>query len=169
MTRIGFYPGSFDPLTNGHVDVVEAASALCDTLVVGIGVHHGKTPMFSAETRAALIQGEFGPRLEARGCQLQVMTFDTLAVNAAAACGAGVMIRGLRDGTDLDYELQLAGMNAAMAPAIQTVLLPPTSLSRHITASLVRQIALLGGDVAPFVPPLVAAALAEAIRARASP
>lgn len=159
MTRTGFYPGSFDPLTNGHLDVIDGAAALCDRLVVAIGIHPGKVPMFTAEERAAIIETECGPRLAAKGCTLQVTTFDTLAVRAAEACGAAVMIRGLRDGTDLDYELQLAGMNAAMAPAIQTILLPPSSRTRHIAATLVRQIAKLGGDVTSFVPASVAAAL----------
>ena len=160
MTRVAFYPGSFDPLTNGHVDVIDGAAALCDRLVIGIGVHPGKVPMFTADERAAMISAECGARLAGKGCRLEVTTFDTLAVTAAAACGAGVMIRGLRDGTDLDYELQLAGMNAAMMPRIQTVLLPPSSRTRHIAATLVRQIAKLGGDVSSFVPAAVAAALA---------
>jgi pantetheine-phosphate adenylyltransferase len=160
--RVGFYPGSFDPLTNGHLDVIDGAAALCDRLVIGIGVHPGKAPTFTAEIRATLIRGECGQRLAARGCALDVVTFDGLAVAAAAAAGATLMIRGLRDGTDLDYEIQLAGMNAAMMPTVQTVLLPPSSRTRHIAATLVRQIAGMGGDVSPFVPPAVVAALAEA-------
>lgn len=159
MTRVGFYPGSFDPLTNGHLDVIDGASALCDRLVVAIGVHPGKAPMFTAEERAAMIAAECGPRLAAKGCGLEVTTFDNLAIRAAERCGASVMIRGLRDGTDLDYELQLAGMNAAMAPGIQTVLLPPSSRTRHIAATLVRQIAQLQGDVSSFVSVAVAEAL----------
>lgn len=161
--RIGFYPGSFDPLTNGHLDVIDGAAPLCDRLVIGIGVHAGKAPMFPAETRAALIRAECGQRLAARGCELAVVTFDGLAVAAAADAGAVLMIRGLRDGTDLDYEIQLAGMNAAMMPAVQTVLLPPSSRTRHIAATLVRQIAHLGGDVSDFVPPSVVSALADAV------
>ena len=159
MTRVGFYPGSFDPLTNGHLDVIDGAATLCDRLVIAIGIHPGKVPMFTAEERAAMIAAECGPRLEAKGCELKVTTFDNLAIRAAEARGATAMIRGLRDGTDLDYELQLAGMNAAMAPAIQTILLPPSSRTRHIAATLVRQIAKLGGDVTSFVPPSVAKAL----------
>ena len=162
MSRIGFYPGSFDPLTNGHVDVIGAAATLCDTLVIGIGVHPSKEPMFSPEERLRLIEVECRPLAEAKHCSLKVTTFDGLAVRAAEAEGATLMIRGLRDGTDLDYELQLAGMNAVMAPALQTVLLPPTSRTRHVTATLVRQIARLHGDVTPFVPVSVAAALADA-------
>lgn len=165
MNRIGFYPGSFDPLTNGHIDVVDAAASLCDTLVIGIGVHPSKAPMFLADERLRLIEVECRPRAQAKHCALTVTTFDGLAVHAAEAAGATLMIRGLRDGTDLDYELQLAGMNAVMTPGVQTVLLPPTSRTRHITATLVRQIARLQGDVTPFVPVSVAAALADKAQA----
>ena len=161
MNRIGFYPGSFDPLTNGHLDVIGSAASLCDLLVLGIGVHPSKTPMFSAEERLRLLDVECRPLTTAKSCALKVTTFDGLAVRAAQTEGATLLIRGLRDGTDLDYELQLAGMNAVMAPGLQTVLLPPSSSTRHITATLVRQIARLRGDVTPFVPMSVAAALAD--------
>jgi pantetheine-phosphate adenylyltransferase len=161
VSRIGFYPGSFDPLTNGHIDVIAAAASLCDTLVIGIGTHPSKAPMFTTAERLSLIEVECRPLAEAKHCALAVTTFDGLAVRAAEAAGAALMIRGLRDGSDLDYELQLAGMNAVMAPGLQTVLLPPTSRTRHITATLVRQIARLRGDVTPFVPVSVAAALAD--------
>lgn len=169
MSRIGFYPGSFDPLTNGHIDVIEAAAALCDVLVIGIGVHALKSPMLSAAERSRLIAVECTPLLDAKACTLKVTTFDGLAVKAAEDNGAALMIRGLRDGTDLDYELQLAGMNTVMAPGVQTVLLPPSSRTRHITATLVRQIARLHGDVSPFVPLSVASALAAAIGAEGHP
>lgn len=163
MSRTGFYPGSFDPLTNGHLDVIAAAAALCDVLVIGIGTHPSKTPMFPPEERVRLIEVEGRPIAELKNCALQVVTFDGLAVKAAEAQGADLMIRGLRDGTDLDYELQLAGMNAVMSPGLQTVFLPPTSRTRHITATLVRQIARLHGDVSAFVPVSVASALADAV------
>lgn len=161
MSRIGFYPGSFDPLTNGHLDVIAAAAALCDRLVIGIGTHPSKAPMFAVAERLRLIEVEARPVVEDRRCELAVVTFDGLAVRAAEAAEAALMIRGLRDGSDLDYELQLAGMNAVMAPSLQTVLLPPTSRTRHITATLVRQIARLHGDVTPFVPLSVATALVD--------
>ena len=167
MSRVGFYPGSFDPLTNGHMDVIAAAAVLCDVLVIGIGTHPTKTPLFTPEERLRLVEVECRPVAEAKDCALRVTTFDGLAVRAAEAEGASLMIRGLRDGTDLDYELQLAGMNAVMAPGMQTVLLPPSSRTRHITATLVRQIAGLHGDVTPFVPVSVASALADAVSARA--
>lgn len=165
MTRTALYAGSFDPVTNGHLDVVRQACRLVDRLVIAIGVHPGKAPLFSAEERADLLRATCGPVALAEGASLDVVTFDDLAVAAARRCGARVFIRGLRDGTDLDYEMQLAGMNGAMAPEVQTVFLPASTSARPITATLVRQIAGMGGDVSPFVP----AAVAERLKARFAP
>jgi len=159
MTRIALYTGSFDPLTNGHVDVIESAAGLYDELIVGIGVNPGKTPLFSVEERVALIESACRDFLAARSCKLSVRTFSGLAVDAARAAGAKWLVRGLRDGGDFDYEMQMAGMNAAMAPQIKTVFLGASPPVRHITATLVRQIAGLGGDVSGFVPEAVARAL----------
>lgn len=158
--RIAFYPGSFDPMTNGHVDVLEQALALCDELVVGIGVHPGKTPMFSFDERASMIDHVVRAEFPDRAGAVSVVSFQGLVVEAAAEAGASVLVRGLRDGTDLDYEMQMAGMNRAMAPKITTVFAPAYPESRHITATLVRQIAKMGGDVTPFVPLVVQKALA---------
>jgi len=152
--RVAFYPGSFDPVTNGHVDVLREACRLADRLVVAIGVH-------PAEERAEMIRELAAPFERETGAEVEVTTFADLTVTAAARAGATIMIRGLRDGTDLDYEMQLAGMNAAMAPDIQTVFLPASPSVRPITATLVRQIASMGGDVAPFVPASVAARLTK--------
>jgi pantetheine-phosphate adenylyltransferase len=163
MTK-ALFTGSFDPLTNGHVDVVKAAAGFCDELVIAIGVHLGKTPMFDAEERAELIRQSCSALLTARSCKLSVVTFSGLAVDAARAARATLMLRGLRDGSDFDYEMQMAGMNATMAPEVQTVFLPAAPSVRHITATLVRQIASLGGDVTPFVPPPVAKALAAKLK-----
>jgi pantetheine-phosphate adenylyltransferase len=160
MARVAFYPGSFDPPTNGHRDMLKAGLALADRLVVGIGVHPGKTPLFSFEERVALIREVVSESGE-DAARVDVVAFDGLTVDAARDAGAVVMIRGLRDGSDLDYEMQLAGMNGAMAPAIQTVFLPATPATRHITATLVRQISKMGGDVAAFVPPCVARKLTQ--------
>lgn len=160
MKRIGFYSGSFDPLTNGHMDVIARALTLVDELVVGIGVHHGKTPMFDAAERQAMIEAEAGPIAARKRSRLRVVTFSNLVVEAAAEHKAAIIVRGLRDGTDFDYEMQMAGMNAALAPAIETVFLPGSPGVRHISATLVRQIAQMGGDVASFVPAGVAHRLA---------
>ncbi|WBL75306.1 pantetheine-phosphate adenylyltransferase [Bradyrhizobium xenonodulans] len=159
MPRIAFYPGSFDPITNGHLDVVRRSVSLCDRLVVAIGVHPGKKPLFSTEERLQMLHDVCGPVAAQAGCTLEVVTYDDLAVTSARKYGATIMIRGLRDGTDLDYEMQLAGMNGTMAPDVQTVFLPASPVVRPITGTLVRQIAGMGGDVSAFVPPQVAAQL----------
>jgi pantetheine-phosphate adenylyltransferase len=157
MSRIALYAGSFDPVTNGHIDVVRQAVRLTDTLVLAIGVHPGKTPLFPTAERRAMLEEACGPIAKERGCALEFITFDGLVVAAAQQAGATALIRGLRDGSDFDYEMQMAGMNGAMAPDVQTVFLPATPASRPITATLVRQIASMGGDVSGFVPgPVVA-------------
>ena len=155
MTKIAYYPGSFDPLTNGHLDVLLQAATLCDELIVGIGIHPGKTPMFSFEERSDLIKqvaSDFD-------LNIHVVAFDNLLVDAARDAGATILIRGLRDGTDLDYEMQMAGMNGTMAPELTTVFLPSSPMVRAITGTLVRQISKMGGDVSPFVPEAVFDAL----------
>jgi pantetheine-phosphate adenylyltransferase len=159
MPRIALYAGSFDPVTNGHLDVVRHAVRLADRLVLAIGLHPGKAPLFSADERLAMLQEICGPMAREAKCELSCITFADLVVNTARKEGAAILIRGLRDGTDLDYEMQMAGMNAAMAPDILTVFLPASPLVRPITATLVRQIAGMGGDVSSFVPSPVAARL----------
>ena len=163
MTRTALYPGSFDPLTNGHLDMLRASFALCDRLVVAIGVHPAKSPMLEAAERVALINQVAGPLAKGARVELDVRTFDNLVVDLAADVGATILIRGLRDGTDLDYEMQMAGMNRSMAPNLQTVFLPASPAERHITATLVRQIAGMGGDVSAFVPAPVAKRLDEVL------
>ncbi|MFK8251279.1 pantetheine-phosphate adenylyltransferase [Ancylobacter terrae] len=159
--HVAFYPGSFDPPTNGHLDVARASARVADKLVVAIGVHPGKAPMFPAAERLDMLRQVFAPIAEAEGAAFDCVTFDDLVVNAARRAGATLLIRGLRDGTDLDYEMQMAGMNAQLAPDIQTVFLPASPTVRPITATLVRQIAAMGGDVSAFVPALVRERLAE--------
>jgi len=159
MPRIALYAGSFDPPTNGHLDIVRQASRLADRLVLAIGVHPGKTPIFSAQERMDMLAEVCRPVARESGCEIGYLTFDDLVVRAAQREGATLLIRGLRDGTDLDYEMQMAGMNGAMVPEVQTVFLPASPGVRPITATLVRQIAKMGGDVSHFVPPPVAARL----------
>ena len=156
MSRIALYPGSFDPVTNGHVDVVRQAVGLCGRLVVAIGLHPGKTPLFSTEERLSMVREVFEPIAKSAKCEFEATTFDDLVVTAAKRANATILIRGLRDGTDLDYEMQMAGMNGAMAPEVLTVFLPASPTVRPITATLVRQIARMGGDVSNFVPKAVA-------------
>src|SRR6186997_2695085 len=159
MPRIALYAGSFDPVTNGHLDVVRHAAALADRLVLAIGVHPGKSPLFSVGDRLEMLEETCGPVAQKAGAKIQYTTFSGLVVDAARQAGATLLIRGLRDSTDFDYEMQMAGMNEAMAPKIHTVFLPASADVRPITATLVRQIAGMGGDVSAFVPPKVAARL----------
>lgn len=156
MTRTALYTGSFDPVTNGHLDVLRQACGVSDRIVVAIGVHSSKAPIFSPEERAEMLRAVCGPLLQERGVALDVVTFNDLAVEAARRHGATLIVRGLRDGSDFDYEIQMASMNATMAPEVQTVFFPASPPVRPITATLVRQIAGMGGDVSAFVPGLVA-------------
>jgi pantetheine-phosphate adenylyltransferase len=167
MPRTALYAGSFDPVTNGHLDVVRQAVRLVDRLVLAVGVHPGKAPLFSPEDRLAMLEETCGPLAKAAGCQLSSQTFSDLVVEAARRAGATLLIRGLRDGTDLDYEMQMAGMNGAMAPDVQTVFLPASPLVRPITATLVRQIGSMGGDVSAFVPAPVLARLKKKFAGKA--
>ncbi|PZO74589.1 MAG: pantetheine-phosphate adenylyltransferase [Mesorhizobium amorphae] len=162
--RTAFYPGSFDPVTNGHLDVLAGALAIADRVVVGIGLHPGKAPMFSFEEKQALIE-RCTAGWDGAG-RVSVAGFHGLAVEAAREHGATLFVRGLRDGTDLDYEMQLAGMNGAMSPDVRTVFMPAHPSTRFITATLVRQIATMGGPVEAFVPPLVAEALQAKLAGR---
>jgi pantetheine-phosphate adenylyltransferase len=146
-------------MTNGHLDVLMQALAVASSVVVAIGIHPGKEPLFSFEERAELISKSIEKALPEKAASVSVVAFDTLAINAARTHGATLMVRGLRDGTDLDYEMQMAGMNRQMAPDLQTVFLPSAPNARPITATLVRQIAAMGGDVSAFVPEPVLVAL----------
>ncbi|MFD2260991.1 pantetheine-phosphate adenylyltransferase [Chelativorans composti] len=159
--RIALYAGSFDPITNGHLDVLRGALTLADRIIVAIGIHPGKKPLFSFEERLRLIEKAAEAEFGEEGKRIFVVAFDGLVVDAARAHGASILIRGLRDGTDLDYEMQMAGMNQAMVPEVQTVFLPASPAVRMITATLVRQIASMGGDIGPFVPANIADALRE--------
>jgi pantetheine-phosphate adenylyltransferase len=162
MTRTALYTGSFDPVTNGHLDILRQACSVADRIVIAIGVHSAKAPIFPAQERAEMLRAVCGPILQAKGVALEVATFDDLAVDAARRHGASLIVRGLRDGTDFDYEIQMASMNATMAPEVQTLFFPASPTVRPITATLVRQIAGMGGDVSAFVPGLVA----ERLKAR---
>ncbi len=159
MPRIALYAGSFDPVTNGHLDIVRQAARLADRLVLAIGVHPGKTPVFTPQERMEMLEEVCRPVARETGCEIGYLTFDDLVVTAAQRESATLLIRGLRDGTDLDYEMQMAGMNGAMVPDVQTVFLPASPMVRPITATLVRQIAKMGGDISHFVPASVAVRL----------
>ena len=149
--RIALYAGSFDPLTSGHVDVIRQALSFADRVVVAIGIQASKKPVFSFEERSKLIEKSVAELVDVSG-RVSVISFEGLVVNAAREHGATMMVRGLRDTTDFNYEMQMAGMNSAMAPDIQTVFVPASAGLGHITGTLVRQIASMGGDVSGFVP-----------------
>ena len=165
MTRIALYPGSFDPVTNGHMDILHQALALADKVVVAIGIHPGKTPLFSFEERLDLIHESARAEFSSEDAErIDVISFSNLVIDTAREQGAAYLVRGLRDGTDLDYEMQMAGMNGTLEPDIRTVFLPASPNVRHITATLVRQIAKMGGEISAFVPEPVASPLRRLTR-----
>ncbi len=157
--KTAFYPGSFDPMTNGHLDILGRALGLADKVVVAIGIHPAKKGLFTFEERKAVLVKSATTAFGDLADGMSVISFGGLVVDAAKLHGASILIRGLRDATDFDYEMQMAGMNGAMAPGIQTVFLPASPLTRPITATLVRQIAAMGGDISSFVPKAAAEAL----------
>ncbi|MCZ2204363.1 pantetheine-phosphate adenylyltransferase [Bartonella sp. A05] len=159
MMTIALYAGSFDPITNGHLDVLRGSLVLADEVVVAIGIRARKEPLFSFKERVDLIKQVGEELLNIGSDRLRIISFNSLLIDKAREIGASLLIRGLRDGTDLDYEMQMAGMNGIMAPELQTVFLPASVSGRAITSTLVRQIAAMGGDVSPFVPQHVAQAL----------
>ena len=156
MKRIGLYPGTFDPVTYGHTDIIRRALRLVDHLVIGIGINSSKVPMLSFEERAALIEAEMKPLAEKIGSTLEVKSFSGLVVDAADAAGAGIIIRGLRGTVDYEYENQMVGMNSTMNPNVETVFLSAAPDVGFISSTLVRQIATMGGDISQFVPARVA-------------
>ena len=157
MPVIAFYSGSFDPVTLGHMDVIERTAKFADRLVIGIGVHDAKSPMFTGEERKAMLQTETA---DIKNCTIEIVTFDNLAVDAARDSGANIIVRGLRSTTDMNYEEQMAGMNAQLATDLETIFLMASPGVSHIAANLVRQIAKMGGDTSSFVSARVAEHLA---------
>ncbi len=150
------YPGTFDPITNGHVDLIHRAARLFDRVVVAVAADTGKTPAFSTEQRLALVRSSVTDH-----SNVEVLSFEGLLVNFARELGVSVIMRGLRAVSDFEYEFQLAGMNRRMAPEIETLFLTPAEKYTYISSSLVREIARLKGDVSAFVGPAVQAALKQ--------
>ena len=153
-TRIGLYPGTFDPVTNGHLDVIGRAARLMDKLVVGVSISSGKGPLFSLEERVELVTAEMQPIASRNGTVIEVRPFDGLLIDFARAVGACMIVRGLRAVTDFDFEFQMAGMNYRMAPDIETVFLMASERHQFIASRLVKEVAALGGDITSFVPKL---------------
>ncbi|MCF4164907.1 pantetheine-phosphate adenylyltransferase [Zavarzinia compransoris] len=160
MMRVGVYPGTFDPPTLGHFDIIRRGARLVDRLVLGIGVNSGKSPMFDFEERLDMMKELVADLAGKPGnAEILVVPFKGLVVDFARAHDAIVLLRGLRSGTDFDYEFQMTGMNATMAPEVETVFLMADLAHQAIASSLVKDVAKLGGDYAAFVPPVVAARL----------
>lgn len=165
MTRTAYYPGSFDPVTNGHLDIIARAAKLADRLVIAVGAHHAKSALLSANDRVSLIEACIAGLKQQTATDIRVETFDGLVVDAARAAGAAMIVRGLRDGRDFDYERQMAGMNAAMAGDVETVFLAASPETSFVASSLIRQIAAMGGDISPFVPEQVREVVARTVEA----
>ena len=166
MARVGLYPGTFDPMTNGHLDVIRRGLKLVDHLVIAIGVNATKTPLISLEERFALIEAEAGPIAKEVGSKISTASFSGLVVNAADEHGATVIIRGLRGAVDFEYETQMVGMNRVMNPHVETVFLAASPETQFISSTLVRQLASMGGDITPFVPSSVKAKVLAAVKAQ---
>jgi pantetheine-phosphate adenylyltransferase len=164
MARTGFYPGSFDPVTYGHLDVIARSARLVDKLVLGVGTHPGKQSLLDEKVRVALLEAVTKPISEHTGIKISVVTYNDLTVDAARRAQAGLVIRGLRDATDFDYEVHMGQMNGALAPDIETVFLAASPATRMIASSLVKQIAKMGGDVTLFIPKEAQAAVAKALK-----
>ena len=157
--RTGLYPGTFDPVTHGHTDIIRRACSLVDRLVIGVAINRDKGPLFSLEERVAMLVAECAPIAAETGCQIDVHPFENLLISCARDVGAGVIIRGLRAVADFEYEFQMVGMNRSLDNSIETVFLMADAKNQAIASKLVKEIARLGGDVAKFVPPAVKVAL----------
>jgi pantetheine-phosphate adenylyltransferase len=158
--RIGLYPGTFDPITLGHVDIIERAMALVDRLVIGVAINRDKGPLFSLEERVKMVEAECAAIIAKTGGEIVVHPFENLLINCARDVGAGIIIRGLRAVADFEYEFQMVGMNRALDATVETVFLMADARRQAIASKLVKEIARLGGDVSKFVTPPVQVALA---------
>lgn len=157
--RIGLYPGTFDPITLGHTDIIQRAMALVDRLVIGVAINRDKGPLFSLEERVAMVEAECGAIIAKTGGEIVVHPFENLLIDCARDVGASVIVRGLRAVADFEYEFQMVGMNRAMDDSVETVFLMADARRQAIASKLVKEIARLGGDVSKFVTPDVRTAL----------
>lgn len=153
--RVGLYPGTFDPVTLGHLDIIRRSMSLVDHLVVGVAISEAKGPMFPLEERVEMLKTECAPLAEAAGCEVSVEPFDNLLVHFAEEVGASVIVRGLRAVADFEYEFQMVGMNRTLNPDIELVFLMADPNHQAIASRLVKEVARFGGDVSKFVTPEV--------------
>lgn len=159
--RTGLYPGTFDPITLGHIDIIQRAMALVDRLVIGVAINRDKSPLFSLEERVAMVTEECSRISVKSGGEILVHPFENLLIDSARDVGASVIVRGLRAVTDFEYEFQMVGMNRALDSSIETVFLMADARNQAIASKLVKEIARLGGDVTKFVTPAINQALKE--------
>ena len=157
--RVGVYPGTFDPITNGHMDIITRAARLVDRLVVGVAKNAGKGPIFSTEERVEIVREEIAAQDNGLADRVEVRSFDNLLMHFAMSVDASVIIRGLRAVSDFEYEFQMAGMNARLNPRIETAFLMATDRYQFISSRFVKEIGQLGGDITHFVSPRVATRL----------
>ena len=157
--RIGLYPGTFDPITLGHIDIIQRAMALVDRLVIGVAINRDKGPAFSLEQRVAMVEAECAAIIAKTGGEIVVHPFENLLIHCAREVGASVIVRGLRAVADFEYEFQMVGMNRALDASIETVIMMADARRQAIASKLVKEISRLGGDVSKFVTPPVEAAL----------
>jgi pantetheine-phosphate adenylyltransferase len=162
--RTGLYPGTFDPVTLGHIDIVRRAASLVDRLVIGVAINRDKGPLFSLEERVAMVEAECVPLGRDVGCEIVAHPFENLLINCARDVGAGLIIRGLRAVADFEYEYQMVGMNRILDDSIETVFLMAEAEHQAIASKLVKEICRLGGDVSKFVTPAVNKALLDRLR-----
>jgi pantetheine-phosphate adenylyltransferase len=153
--RVGLYPGTFDPITLGHIDIIRRAASLVDKLVIGVAINRDKGPLFTLEERVALIEHECDTLARDTGIEIVVHPFENLLINCAQDVGASLIIRGLRAVADFEYEYQMVGMNRQLNNQIETVFLMAEAQHQAIASKLVKEIARLDGDVSKFVPPRV--------------
>lgn len=161
MERIGLYPGTFDPMTNGHMDIIQRATKLVDRLILGVAINEAKRPLFCLEDRVAMVERECSSHEMPGPATIEVRPFDTLLMHFAEACGAGVLIRGLRAVSDFEYEFQMTAMNEVLNPDIETVFLMADVRHQAVASRLVKEISRLGGDISQFVSSAVEADLKE--------
>ena len=162
--RTALYPGTFDPVTAGHIDIIRRATVLVDRLVIGVAINRDKGPLFTLEERVALIESECSAIAAETGCEIVVHPFENLLIDCARDVGAQLIVRGLRAIADFEYEYQMVGMNRQLDDSIETVFLMADAEHQAVASKLVKEIARLGGDISPFVSERVKAALVDKYR-----